>query len=124
MIHGTVPHGRNAFVDLTVIGPSGQRCRLQAMIDTCFDGMLSLPPNVISLLRPPWKTRGRAELADGSISLYDVYEVTVLWDRRRRLILVDETDSIPLVGTALMEGYDLNIQFRSGGEVTLTRMPS
>lgn len=94
------------------------------MIDTCFDGMLSLPPNVISLLRPPWKTRGRAELADGSISLYDVYEVTVLWDRRRRLILVDETDSIPLVGTALMEGYDLNIQFRSGGEVTLTRMPS
>jgi predicted aspartyl protease len=57
-----------------------------------------------------------------SVAQFDVYEATVLWDRKRRLIFVNETDSIPLVGTALMEGYALNIQFRPGGKVTLTRM--
>lgn len=92
------------------------------MIDTGFDGEFTLPTSVIRRLRLPWKTRGRAEMADGSVAQFDVYEATVLWDRKRRPVLVNETDLMPLIGTALMDGYALSIQFCTGGKVTLTRI--
>ena len=63
-------------------------------------------------------------MADGSVTQFDIYEATILWDRKRRLVFVNETDCIPLIGTALMEEHALNVQFRPGGKVTLTRLSS
>lgn len=122
MISGVVTDGREAVIRLTIEGPFGQRERIQAVLDTGFDGWLSVPPDMILRLRLPWQRRGLAELADGSPSLFDIYEATVTWDRRRLRIPVDEANAMPLVGMALMEGYTLNMQIRPGGKVTLTRL--
>jgi clan AA aspartic protease len=123
VIRGTVTADREARIRLTVRGPAGQERRLEAVIDTGFDGWLSLPPTLIARLGLPWRRRGRALLADGNEIVFDIYEATVVWDRRRRRIPVDEADTTPLVGMALLDGYELNAQVRAGGKVSIRRLP-
>ena len=119
MITGTVTTRREAVVRLLLRGPAGQRQRITAVIDTGFDGWLTLPPTLITLLGLPWRRRGRAVLADGSESLFDIYEGTVVWDRRRRRIPVDAADTTPLVGMSLLSGYELTMQVRPRGRVSI-----
>lgn len=119
MIRGIVNTSREAVVRLLVRGPAGQQQRVEAIIDTGFDRCLSLRPALIALLGLPWLRRGRAFLADGSETFFDVYEGTAVWDRRRRRIPVYELDSAPLVGMALLEGYELKVQVRNRGKVSI-----
>jgi clan AA aspartic protease len=119
MITGTVTTRREAVVRLLLRGPAGQRQRITAVIDIGFDGWLTLPPTLITLLGLPWRRRGRAVLADGSESLFDIYEGTVVWDRRRRRIPVDAADTTPLVGMSLLSGYELTMQVRPRGRVSI-----
>jgi clan AA aspartic protease len=123
MITGVVTPDREALIRLLVRGPSGEEQQIDAVVDTGFDGWLSLPPEVIAKLGLPWRRRGRAFLADGSESIFDMYEATVAWDANSRRIAVDEASTAPLVGMALLGGYELNIQVRSGGRVTITPLP-
>jgi predicted aspartyl protease len=62
-------------------------------------------------------------LADGSESIFDIYEATVVWDGEARRISVDEAETAPLVGMSLLEGYELALQVRTGGVVTITALP-
>ncbi len=64
----------------------------------------------------------RVKLADGSICIFHVYEGKVIWDGKVRKILVDEADADPLVGMRLMKGYELNIQVRYHGRVSIKRL--
>jgi len=123
MITGAVNAGREAVIRLTVRGPAGQVRQFHAVIDTGYDGWLSLPPAFITALGLPWRRRGLAVLADGSNSIFDIHEATVVWDRRRRSIPVDEADTNPLVGMALLHGYELNMQVRTDGKVTIRPLP-
>src|SRR5579883_3515119 len=75
-------------------------------IDTGFTASLSLPPSLVASLGLPWKSFGRGILADGSACLFDVYVAKVLWDGKKRRVLVDEADTDPLVGMALLSGYE------------------
>jgi hypothetical protein len=54
----------------------------------------------------------------------DVYEAAVIWDGQVRNILVDETDADPLIGMRLLRGYELKMQVRSHGKITIKRLPS
>ncbi len=71
----------------------------------------------IAELGLPWRRRGRALLADGSSTVFDVYEATVVWDGKPRRIPVDCSEVDSLVGMRLMFGYELVIQVFSGGRV-------
>lgn len=119
MIRGVVNADLEAIVRLLVRGPSGHQQRIEAVIDTGFDGWLSLPPALVASLGLPWRQRGCAFLADGSEKFFDVYEGTVVWDRRRRPIAVDELNGAPLVGMALFEGHELTMQVRNRGKVAI-----
>ncbi len=81
MITGTINADREATIRLMVRGPGGQEQEIEAVIDTGFNGFLTLPPTVVTTLGLPRLGRGRAILANGSQDLFDVYEVTVLWGR-------------------------------------------
>jgi predicted aspartyl protease len=78
MISGVVTDDRQALIRLMVRGPTGQEHEIEAIIDTGFDGCLSLPSSIIVLLSLDWRERGRALLADGSEAVFDIYEATVL----------------------------------------------
>jgi len=109
MITGVVTASCQAIIRLTVRGPEGQEQAIDAVIDTGFDGILTLPPSLIATLGLVWPRRGRALLADGSESLFDIYETIVIWDGEPRRIAVDEADIDPLVGISLLYGYELMV---------------
>lgn len=119
MIAGLVTGDRQAVIHLTVRGPAGQEQEIEAIIDTGFDGWISLPSSVIVPLGLVWRQRGRALLADGRESVFDIYEATVVWDGEARRIPVDEAETAPLVGMSLLEGCELTVQVRSGGNVII-----
>jgi predicted aspartyl protease len=59
MITGVVTSFYQATIRLIVRGPTGQAQEIEAVIDTGFDGVLSLPPADIATLGLPWRRRGR-----------------------------------------------------------------
>jgi len=123
MITGVVTASRQAIIRLTVRGPEGQEQEIDAVIDTGIDGILTLPPSLITTLGLVWRRRGRALLADGSESLFDIYETIVIWDGEPRRIAVDEADIDPLVGMPLLYGYELIVQAIQGGTVIIQPLP-
>ena len=123
MITGVVTPFYEATIRLIVRGPTGQEHAIEAVIDTGFDGTLSLPLADITALGLPWRRRGRALLADGTESVFDIYEATVVWDGRPRRVAVDAADIEPLVGMRLLNGYELTMQVVVGGQVRITALP-
>ncbi len=93
-----------------------------AIVDTGFNGWLSLPPDLIAQLNLKWKRRGRAILGDGNECVFNVYEAVVIWDGNLLTIPIDEADSEPLVGMSLMEGYQLMVQVFEGGNIELSKV--
>ncbi len=122
MITGVV-RAREARIRLTVRGPRGREQTIEAIIDTGYTAWLTLPSSLVAALGLRWRSLDRGTLADGSECLFDVYEATVVWDRRERRVLVDEADTDPLVGMGLLTGYELKMQVRSRGKVTIKRLP-
>lgn len=123
MITGTVNADLEAGITLEVQGAGGQVQQIEALIDTGFNGFLTLRPALLTALSAPWLYRGQGVLADGSIQVFDVHAVTVLWDSQPRTVEVEAVDADPLVGTAMLERHDLRIQVVAGGVVTIQAMP-
>ena len=121
MIRGVVSK-HEGIVRLSVFGSRGQPEAVEAVVDTGYDGFLTLPPTMIRELELEWLSDGHAVLADGSECLFDVHEGEVLWDRRRVLIRIDASDATPLVGMRLLEGFELTMQIRPDGPVHIKRM--
>ena len=122
MIVGVV-QGREPRIRLIVRGFRGRQREIEAVVDTGYTGWLTLPPSVIEALNLRWQTFGRGVLADGSLSLFDVYQAKVVWDGRVRPVFADEFDATPLVGMALLRGCEFKMQVRARGKVTIKRLP-
>jgi clan AA aspartic protease len=122
MITGKVNAEFEPIIPLSIHCFDGKLFTQDAIVDTGFNGWLSLPPDSIAQLNLTWKRRGRAILGDGSECVFDVYEAVVVWDGTLLTIPVDEADSEPLVGMLLMEGYQLMVQVFEGGRVELSKV--
>jgi clan AA aspartic protease len=122
MIAGIVNADFEAIISLSVCDPEGKIYRQDAIVDTGFNGWLSLPPDLIDLLNLKWKRRGRAILGDGSECVFNVYEAVVVWDGDYLTIPIDEADSEPLIGMSLMEGYQLTVQVFEEGSVEICKV--
>jgi clan AA aspartic protease len=119
MITGIVNADFEAIVTLSICSASKIVCTKDGIIDTGFNGWLSLPPDLITKLNLRWKRRGRAILGDGSECIFNVYEAVIIWDGNYLTIPIDEADSEPLVGMSLMEDYQLMVQVFEGGNVEI-----
>jgi len=123
MMTGAVNPDLEALLQLTVRDAGGQPRPVPAVIDTGFNGFLTLPPALIATLGLPWLCRQEGQLADGSVQAFDVYVATVDWDGQPRSVEVDAAEAQPLIGMGLMQGSELRIQVRPGGSVTIEGMP-
>lgn len=122
MITGVVRAELEATIRATVQGPGGSKQEIEAIIDTGFNGSLTLPPSLIAALDLPWLARERVLLGDGRTEQLDVYAATVVWDGEPLRVMADAADIGPLIGMALMYGYELNIRNVEDGAVTLKRL--
>ena len=118
MILGFV-HNREAIVQLAVMGDQQKKQGIRAIIDTGFTGSLTLPPIVIADLELVWFTQQEGFLGDGSRKTFDVYRGAVIWDGQLRVIEINASDTAPLVGMALLEGFELRVQAYEGGSVAI-----
>lgn len=121
MIKGIV-RSRAARIAIRIRGTSSKPRRIEAVIDTGFNGWLTLPAADVDALGLQWKSVSQGTLADGSQQLFEVFEANILWDGRLRRIPVHRSDSAALVGMALLNGHELTMQIRSRGKVTITRL--
>lgn len=109
---------------MVVGGPGGREQEIECIVDTGFCGSLSLPPALVAGLGHPFRRRGRALLADGSETFFDIHEASVIRDGRPRLVPTDVADSDPLIGMTLLEGYELTVRAVDGGNVSIEALAS
>jgi clan AA aspartic protease len=92
---------------------------VECVIDTGFEGFLTLPVAMVTNFGLPHLGPMKANLADNSRIITQVYEGTILWEGVIRSIPILAMGNRPLLGTALMADYHLSIDFYEGGTVSL-----
>ena len=123
MIRGTVSSGNEIVIRFPVRDSLGREQEIETILDTGFDGSLTLPPATIAHLGLRWRSRAIATLADGSIQRFDVHSAIVVWDGAPRSILVQAIDTTPLLGMALLVDFDLRVRVQIGGVVQIEAVP-
>ncbi len=116
MIHGTVV-GLQARMGLIVRLAERSDVEIECVIDTGFEGFLTLPPSVVADLGLSYLININANLANNSNVETAVYLATIVWNGVERNIAVLAMGRRPLIGTALLEDYHLSIDFYEGGTV-------
>lgn len=123
MIDGMVNNHLEATVRLVIHDATGQPHDVEMIVDTAYNGYLTLPPAQVAVLGLALKAQQQVLLADGSIQAIDFYEATIIWDGQPVTVDVDEIDAPPLLGTALLRGHELHVEFVVGGLVTIEVIP-
>ena len=93
MIIGTVDARLNAIVRIAIIGRNSQRQTVEGVIDTGFDGYLTLPYRMVFLLEFPWIRSQSVILGDGNPQLCDVYDGEIVWNAQLRNIEIESADT-------------------------------
>src|SRR5262249_45386057 len=123
MIAGAVNASLEAVIKLRVIDRDGSEHELEFVIDTGYNGYMTLPRTLISNFGLEYVCTEFATLAEGHEQAFDVYNARVWWDGDVKEIEADATDGDLLVGTAMLENHDLQTRFVSGGDVTIQKVP-
>jgi clan AA aspartic protease len=123
MIAGTVGVRLEATIPLLVFGTGPRQQTIRAAIDTGYNGALTLPAAVVRALSLTRLVPGSATLANGTQRPVHFFRAHVLWDGQIREVRILCVDADPLIGTALLKGYHLGIDFVDGGAVAIDAIP-
>lgn len=108
MSRGTVNPFRQAVVRLIVRGPRPDaELSVNVVVDTGYDGPLTLPPRAVAALGLPLRRVRRVQVADGSLVEVPVHEARVVWDDAERTVMVRTLGTQPLLGIDLLAGQRL-----------------
>ena len=109
----------HALLPIIFRQPAGRDATVEFVVDTGFIGYLTLPMESVAAMNLQFIRRMLVNLADNSTILVEVYAVTFLWNGEEREVEVIATGIRPLVGTALLAGMELILQFAEGGLVSV-----
>ncbi len=125
MMTGRITADAEAALWLEIQNPGNdkQQISVEAIIDTGFNGALTLPPERIEALGLPEAGEDQVQLGDGSLITVRTFEAVVFFDERPRRLSVEEALTVPLVGTELLWGYGLRVDFETGGRVEVRALP-
>jgi clan AA aspartic protease len=116
------------FVDRRAILPvkfylsADPELAIDFVVDTGFNDYLTLPLQAVSAMNLDFYTTGSMRLADGSSLPMSIYFAEIDWDDRQLSVPVIATGTKPLLGTALLEGFRLTIDFNPDGLVELENL--
>lgn len=111
------------MVPVQVRSSAGQPMDVEAVVDTGFSGLLTLPPVLIARLQLPYDRTEIYTIGDNSDVAFDLYGATVVWDGQDRAIFVLETEGEPLIGMSMLRGYHLFVDVIDGGDVRVEARP-
>jgi clan AA aspartic protease len=110
-------------MDVDVAGPGPKTEKVQAVIDTGYNGALTLPSSTVTALGLARLPSGIVRLGDHSRRVLDFFCAEILWLGQPRVVRVLCVEGDPLVGTALLDGHVLEAEFRPGGAVFIKPLP-
>ncbi len=121
MIKGRVTN-LQAQVNIALRLPHTPDIRIECVVDTGFEGALTLPKEAVSTLGLAYLTDLRANLADDTNIQVDVHVATIFWNGMEREVAVLAMGRRPLIGTALLEEQRFCADFTEGGVVTVDNL--
>lgn len=109
---------------IRVVGPAGT-LNIDTIVDTGFNGDLTLPQEQIKSLDLPAATVTEVTLADGRVREVQMYLAEVRIDGDNRQVFVAEAPTTPLLGTDLLWGFSSRMLsgFQPSGAVEIERLP-
>jgi clan AA aspartic protease len=123
MIYGILIDGK-AIVQVIFRLPQQPDFSLDFVIDTGFNDYLTLPVQAVNAMNLPLYSSIPARFADGSEALLAIHLATVVWNDVEKVVPILASGYKPLLGTAMMEEYHLEIDFEDNGLVSLEKIPS
>jgi clan AA aspartic protease len=121
MIHGTVVR-LQARVGVVFRLPNSPDLTIEFVVDTGFEGALTLPQAAVAALGLPASAKLDAKLADDTLTTVIVHQATIVWNGREVEVAVLAMGQRPLLGTALLDGFNLSADFADNGPVVLRRL--
>ena len=122
MISGMVTGDQEIVIQLEVLVTDQSAVSIQAVVDTGFNGFLTLPIDVLNAVGASAAGTRRAELGDGNVVELDVYVARVNWHDENREVLALQAEATPLVGMSLLWGSRVGFDAQDGGAVTIEAM--
>jgi clan AA aspartic protease len=121
VIQGRVVNGRPS-IQVVFLLPGQPNFGIDFVVDTGFNDYLTLPPQAISAMNLPLYSSVSVRLADNSESLLPIHIATILWDGEEKAVPVLATGLKPLLGTSLLQGFRLEIDFDVNGLVSIYKI--
>jgi clan AA aspartic protease len=118
MIRGKVVH-HQAIVEIILSLKDRPSIAIEYVVDTGFEGALTLPIEAVEALGLPYLTDLNANLADDTNVSVKVHVATVIWDGTEKDVAVLAMGRRPLIGTALLDGCQMQADFVEDGLVTI-----
>ncbi len=119
MITGKITANREAIIELEIIGSNQKRENVEAVLDTGFNGYLTLTNDLINSLKLQLAGSRHVTLGDGNVVVLDMYLAKVLWHGQEREVLILEAEGGPLVGMSLLYGSRVMLEVVDNGDVTI-----
>lgn len=118
MIRGRVNHQREIQIPLML----SESHEITALIDTGFNGYLTLPGRLLEAMQPVSAGTRRVELGDGRITELEIFLIHIPWNGKPREILAMQSESQPLVGMSLLWGHRLEVEVETDGHVLIEKV--
>ena len=112
----------NPLIPVEFRRPDSPGFSIEFIVDTGFTDQITLPSETVKELRLPLLSLVPVDLADGSTVELRMHSATILWGGFEKEIRVFATGQRPLLGTALLDGFDLFVQFRESGLVSINAL--
>ena len=124
MIAGSVNTRGDLLVPIRVLDANGHVHRVEAVVDTGFNGYLALPSGLIEQLGVTATELVDMGLATDLVVTVESFEGIVLWRGERRSVEILEAGGAPLIGTALLWGSLLTAEMTDHGAVSIGPLPA
>lgn len=122
MITGLVNMDWEATIPLQIFGPNGQAAVITFIIDTGYNGALSLPRALTATLGLTALAPRNVTLGDDSRKTLDFFEADIEWEGQRRTYAALCVEGAPLLGTRLLRGCKFEAVFHHNGPVTISSL--
>ena len=104
---------------LALPGYGGNSLFFEFIMDTAFDGDLTMPSAMLAQLDASYLRTRILRLADGSHQECPFYQILLDWHGETRETEVTILENSPLIGSTLLDGSVVTLEMTDGGEVSV-----
>ena len=116
MMRGSVNDHLEPWIEISIQDRHRESNLVQAILDTGFNGFLTSQTAWLLDMDVECSGQARVTLADGNEIVSDLFIAMVLWDGQWITIDVEAADTDPLIGMALLRGYDVRLRVEPGAK--------